>query len=807
MTDFLPAERARGITIQSAAITFHWPPDATEGQPSTTPTKGSRHVSHTINLIDTPGHADFTFEVIRSLRILDGAICILDGVAGVEAQTEKVWLQANNYRIPRILYVNKLDRDGAAFNRTIKEIASRLHTYPVLCQIPWWKDGKFVGVGDVISLQGLEWVEGGDGAMFTTSTLEQLQELDKPFAEELVKARTAMIEALTEEDDQMVECYLEADEDYLQISPEDIRRSLRRCLLSAKQAVTPVFAGASFRNIGVQPLLDAINDLLPSPHEAADPDISLEETSGTLADLLQGSIASLTGIDSQPKSKSKGATITPKPSGLAQKLSACALAFKVVNDPRRGVLVYVRCYKGSIPRNALLYNTNLAVSERTPRLLRMYASEAIEIESIDEGQIGVIPGLKHARTGDTLIVYQGASPKSGPPPPINRLQLRPIDVPPPLFFTSVEPNSLSEEKHLSESMALLLREDPSLHVSVHEESGQTHLAGMGELHLEIARDRLISDFKVKASMGAIEISYREAVAETSATIIETFDREIAGKPASATCEVTVEPYHTSASLPDEGKHTHVVRLPDSNLLSVHHPTLQRSGRPIKDSPALPVNMPLSSIISALSNGTSAALARGPIHGFPMHSTLINITFDPSAHLTPNSTAAALSSAARLAVKAALTSAASRAETVLMEPVMLATIAVTEDALGNVVHDLSSARGGQVLSLDAEEDDAESGEGELAAPGKDNRLSHEQLARVYAPPDPYGDADAGGQRIGGGQARQIRARVPLKEMVGYLKHLRSLTGGRGTFVMSVDRYERMNAQRQKAALADMRGAYV
>lgn len=807
VTDFLPAERARGITIQSAAITFHWPPAADSDGPPKSFAQSKEQ--HTINLIDTPGHADFTFEVVRSLRVLDGAICILDGVAGVEAQTEKVWRQANNYRIPRVIYINKLDRDGAAFNRTVNEIASKLHTWPVLCQIPWWKDGKFVGVLDAINLRGLYWEQGGDGSIFDVHDYQSLTALDSDLAEELKKARVALVEILTEHDDKMVEEYIDADEDFMAIAPAVIIESLRKSLLSAENKITPVFAGASFRNTGVQPLLDAVNDFFPSPKETADPEIRLGEGRSSLAKLLHGE---LMAVDAQAtKSKSKKAPIpsTAKTASMVQNLQACALAFKVVNDPRRGVLVYVRVYSGSIARNALLYNTNLALSERAPRLLRMYANDAVEIQSIDEGQIGVIAGLKHARTGDTLIVYAGSNPKTGPPAPLNTLQLRPIDVPPPLFFTSLEPASLAEEKNLNEHVALLLREDPSLTVSIDPESGQTQLAGMGELHLEIARDRLINDFKVRATTGAIEIGYREAILDASgAPITETFDREVAGRRAAASCTASVAPIEdgTDHEIAEDDEYLHSVLLSDStNRLTVHTPTLLPSGLPASsEHPSLPLDLPLAVCIAALSSGTSAALARGPSHALPMHSAHVHITLDPATHLTTSSTAAALSSAARTAVTSALRIAAKNRETVLMEPVMLASIAVTEDSLGAVVHDLSSARGAQVLSLDGGED------GDSASSEEHIGFSSAALARVYAPPDPFGDRDAGGgdgAARGQGQQRLVKARVPLKEMVGYLKNLRSLTGGRGTFVMSVDRFERMNGQRMKAVLQEMKGGYV
>ncbi|TKA51802.1 Ribosome-releasing factor 2, mitochondrial [Cryomyces minteri] len=396
VTDFLPAERARGITIQSAAVTFSWPP-ANGGTGPQGPSKASAVEAnevvlprssnpHSINLIDTPGHADFTFEVLRSLRVLDGAVCILDGVAGVEAQTEKVWVQADQYRIPRIIFVNKLDRDGAAFGKTVREIGTRLHGWPAVCQIPWWKDGNgtLQGVGDVVGLKGISWEEGGDGKAVKISRLDELTRIDSKLAEELKKARIALIELLSEHEDSMVERFLEHDEDHLAISEVEIRESLRRCVLQSPQQVIPVFAGASFRNVGVQPLLDAVVDLLPAPNERPDPEISVGDTKGGLNDLLTGRLVVADEISAAP-ARGKKAMGSPKPTALMRNLEACALAFKVVTDSRRGVLVYVRVYSGAISRNAALYNTNLQVTERAPRLLKMYANDAVEIPSISAG--------------------------------------------------------------------------------------------------------------------------------------------------------------------------------------------------------------------------------------------------------------------------------------------------------------------------------------------------------------------------------------------------------------------------------------
>ncbi|PKX96962.1 mitochondrial elongation factor MEF2 [Aspergillus novofumigatus IBT 16806] len=751
--------RARGITIQSAAITFHWPPTAEEsGKPQV---QNPRSVtSHTINLIDTPGHADFTFEVLRSLRILDGAVCILDGVAGVEAQTERVWHQASTYRIPRIVYVNKLDRDGAAFGRTVREVGSRLGAFPAVCQIPWFEngDGRFVGVADAINLQGLRWQE-GDGKVVKMLSLAQLDAEEAQLGKELRRARIALVELLSEHDEAMVEKFLECDEDHLAVPPQDILESLRRCLIEEPGSnIVPIFAGASFRNIGVQPLLDAVVNLLPSPIEAPDPEVSIGGVQGGLQRLLTGELlVESSEKTASPKGKQKKKSVAHAESqNVMKNLQGCALAFKVVNDAKRGVLVYVRVYSGSLDRNCVLFNTNLTVSERAPRLLKMYANDAVEVDSIPEGHIGVVVGLKHARTGDTLVSYAGN--KATPPEPLNTLQLRPINVPPPVFFASVEPHSLSEEKKVQECLALLLREDPSLHVAVDEDSGQTLLSGMGELHLEIARDRLINDLKAKATMGRIEIGYRETPLGPSPAVTKIFDKEIAGRKGKAGCTALVEPFNPDTS-PAPGPDALAVETRDGNQIIILAPDLQieRTKKGTEESPFLPPGLDAHTLRTALQNGCLAALARGPQFTFPMHSTR------PSPG------------------------------TSLMEPVMNVIISVDEASLGAIVHDISASRGGHIVSLDEDipitATDASPVEPDLRAP------------------DPFETPSVGVEiPTAVNRPRTITAKVPLKEMVGYLKHLRSLSAGRGTFVMSVDRFEVMSAQRQKAVLAELRGGF-
>jgi elongation factor G len=821
VTDFLPAERARGITIQSAAITFHWPPlpPSTQTPPPPPQLPASfdnvprSSSSHNINLIDTPGHADFTFEVLRSLRVLDGAVCILDGVAGVEAQTEKVWTQAGTYHIPRIIFVNKLDRVGAAFSRTVKEIGVRLHGWPAVCQIPWWKNGNsdFVGVGDAVNLRGMLWQAGGDGRDIQAFGLEELSKTDEKFAEEIKKARVALVEILSEHDDVMVEHFLEHDEDHLAISGLQIMQSLRRVVLQAPQKVIPVFAGASFRNIGVQPLLDSVVDLLPSPLERPDPEISISNQSSTLATLLNAAAATPTRTTkpSKKQQKSDGELAVAE----VKNLNACALAFKVVNDAKRGVLVYVRVYSGSIDRGATLYNTNLSLAERAPRLLKMYANDAVEVDSIGAGQIGVITGLKHARTGDTLIVYRGLQMKGTPSGGLDTLQLRPIAVPPPVFFTSIEPNSLSEQKHVQESLAILLREDPSLHLSVDEESGQTHLAGMGDLHLEIARDRLLNDFKAKARIGKIEIGYRETITTMTATepFTYTLDKLVAGKQTKASITASVESAEDGNLIPlsppqqqerekkmQNNPFETIYNLPDNNILHIIHPDLSTSDS-ASHKTHIPPHLSLPGILHSLQAGASAALARGPFNGFPVANTRVTLTLDAKSHLFPETSPTAISMATRAAVSTSLRHACDAAPATLMEPVMNVTIFVNENNMGAVVQDISSSRGGQILSLDGSDDSMSS----TTTNDDEEALPRIDPALIYTPPDPFA---SGTGEMGSGLSdsqRQIVARVPLKEMVGYLNQLRALTGGRGTFVMSVDGFEKMGTQRQKEVLDALR----
>ncbi|KAL8949628.1 MAG: hypothetical protein Q9222_004273 [Ikaeria aurantiellina] len=761
-----------------------------------------------INLIDTPGHADFTFEVVRSLRILDGAVCILDGVAGVEAQTEKVWHQAAKYRIPKIIYINKLDRDGAAFGRTVREVASRLYVWPAVCQIPWFEGskGRFCGVGDVVNLRAYRWPEDGDGKLIEVVALDDLRGPDASLAEEMKKARIALVELLSTHDDLMVETFFKYDEKHLEVPATNIISCLRQCVLNQDSSIVPIYGGASFRNIGVQPLLDAIVQLSPNPGEVPISEVRVGRAEGKLSRLLSGELLSKEA-QKVPSATQSGKKVKSRPQmAVISNLEACALAFKVVHDSRRGTLVHVRVYSGTLNRGSSLYNTNLQVTEPAQRLFRMYASDPVDVPSLPTGQIGVIPGLKHARTGDTLVSYIGANPKTGPPPPLNSLQLRPIEVPPAVFFSSIESQSLGEEKAVKDALAILVREDPSLQLSVDEESGQTLLNGMGEFHLEIAADRLIKDLKAKASMGKIEIAYREALLFGSQPEKALVDREVAGKRAKASCTAIVRPLAESKNDDDTLSEYSATHIENGNqvttTLIIPEPTSEdTSGTPDQTIDKIPSSLSLEKLHTALKNGALAALGRGVQYPFPFHNTHVSISVDPTSDIFGSlTTSAALSAAAREATNKALKQAA-QSGTAIMEHVMNVIVSTDEASMGAVVKDLSSERGGHVLSLD----DADATRSE--------DLPVINLRNVYAPPDPF---DGGGTMFadeelaqtnssgGGGGQRTIKARVPLREMIGYLKHLRSITGGRGTFTMSADCFERVGGQREKVLRRELRG---
>ncbi|KAK6336143.1 Ribosome-releasing factor 2, mitochondrial, variant 2 [Orbilia brochopaga] len=807
--DYLPEEKQRGITITSAAITLEWPPHP----PHVTTKDILSKPIHTINLIDTPGHADFTFEVERSIRVLDGAVTILDGVAGVEAQTETVWRQADRYRIPRIIYVNKMDREGAVFGRVVKDIAARLNVWPAVVQIPVHNlaksqagspDEVFGGVVDLVHMNVITWKRETEGRVMTLTKLEDAKERYPGVYEEAIKARTALVELLAETDEAILSKFVET-EDQASITAKELKRALRNCTLDAKTRVVPVLLGASRVNMGVQPILDAVLDYLPDPKECGKDLIPIT---------VRGERYAL-----QVREDSK----------------VCALVFKVMHDPRRGMLSYVRVYSGTLKQGDILFNTTLQKQERALKLLRMYANEATDIHSIRTGHIGVIVNYKNSRTGDTLIlassVTNAQSPglsshkqhkrekkfrkkhdkESGIPDPLTdaTLQLRPIDVPPPVFFASLEPNTQADERGMEDALKIIEREDPSLHISNDEDSGQMVLSGMGELHLEISKNRLTNDLKAKCTMGHIRIGYREVVTG-STTIHEIYEREILGKKSYAGITATVE------AIRDHEAFTDPLGMLAKSTISGNEVIINVNTAQELEDPTvkIPSYMDLENLLDNITNGAIAALSRGPMD-YELHSTRVILTVDPSNFRSYHeSSPSSFLVASRLAVEKAIQACG----TGLMEPFMNVVISCEEGDVGNVVADITSgAGGGSVLALDDEGDTSDpslsssspassSTYNTTASSSADETAAVDPIdvSKVYAPPQSYRQRTADTQDFGEHtRTKLIKARVPLAKMMGYVKHLKSMTKGRGTFVMSMDRFERMSDVRVRNAMAAIR----
>ena len=467
--DWMIQEQERGITITSAATTCFW--------------RDCR-----VNIIDTPGHVDFTMEVERSLRVLDGAVAILDAVAGVEPQTETVWRQADKYRVPRIIYVNKMDRTGADFFRSVEMTRSRLGVRPVVLQLPLGVEDGFRGIIDLIEEIALVWPD-------DDSRLGQDFERVPIPAEYLAQVREYrehLVEALSEVDESLMEQYLEDKK----LEPVALRAAARAGTLSMKHV--PVICGASFKNKGVQPLLDAVVDYLPSPLD----------------------IPAVQGINPE--------TMEPETRQASDGEPFTALAFKLMNDPFVGQLTFLRVYAGTLASGMHVYNSTQQKKERVGRLLRMHANKREEIESVGAGDIAAVVGLKFARTGDTLCDAD------------RPIVLEAMDFPEPVISVAIEPKTKADEEKLSLSMGRLALEDPTFRVAVDAETGQTLISGMGELHLEIIVDRLLREFKVEANVGRPEVAYRETI-RRKAEARGRFVRQTGGRGQYGDVEIEIEP--------------------------------------------------------------------------------------------------------------------------------------------------------------------------------------------------------------------------------------------------------------------------
>jgi elongation factor G len=465
--DWMVQEQERGITITAAATTCYWR-------------------DHRINIIDTPGHVDFTAEVERSLRVLDGAICVFDAVAGVEPQSETVWRQADRYRVPRIAFVNKMDRVGADFERCISMMRSRLAASPVAIQLPWGKEDKFQGVVDLMEMKGVHYSGENLGADY------ELVEVPGELRDYALEMREKMVEAIAETDESLLEKYLSGEE----ITNDELKGALRRATIA--NLLQPVICGSAFRNKGVQPLIDAVIDYLPSPLE-------IRPVEGTNPD--NGEIVTRTSSDAEP---------------------FAGLVFKITTDPFVGQLAYMRVYSGKVESGDTVFNATRGKQERIGRLLKMHANKREEIDHVYSGDIAAAVGLKAVTTGDTIC------DKSSP------IVLEAMNFPDPVIWVSIEPKSKVDQTKLSVSLGKLMQEDPTFRVRTEPDTGQTLIGGMGELHLEIITDRLLREFDVHANVGKPQVAYRETIT-TESKGEGRFVRQTGGHGQYGHCKIRVRP--------------------------------------------------------------------------------------------------------------------------------------------------------------------------------------------------------------------------------------------------------------------------
>ena len=490
-TDFMIQERERGITIQSAAISCEWG-------------------KHAINIIDTPGHVDFTMEVERSLRVLDGAVCVFCAVGGVQPQSETVWRQADRYNVPRIAFINKMDRMGADFQRVVGELRDKLKAEASPVELPIGKEETFKGVVDLITMKGIIYDEASEGKTFTVG------DIPADMLEEAELARAELVEKIADLDEGVMETFLENGD----LTAEEIYPAIRRLVVAGK--MVPVLCGTSLKDKGVQPLLDAICAYLPSP---------LDRPSVAATDLKTG--------ESVLRKQSDDELLT-------------SLVFKIATDPYVGKLFFVRVYGGVLKKGANAYNPRTKKRERIMKIVRLFADDQIEVEELKAGDIGALVGLKDCTTGDTLCAE------------MKPCYLERITAPQPVMFLAIEPKSSADKDKLVESMKALAAEDPTCQVREDEETGQTILSGMGELHLEILVDRLKREFKCAANVGKPMVSYVETVTATGTTKF-TFDRELGGKRHAVTLSLAVKPLERgegiAISLSRDFKNT----VPDKHL--------------------------------------------------------------------------------------------------------------------------------------------------------------------------------------------------------------------------------------------------
>ncbi|MFB9623856.1 elongation factor G [Nonomuraea helvata] len=588
--DWMEQEQERGITITSAATTCEW-------------------LGHTINIIDTPGHVDFTIEVERSLRVLDGAVAVFDGVAGVEPQSETVWRQADRYDVPRICFVNKMDRVGAEFHRCVDMMISRLGATPAVVQLPWGVEADFKGVIDLIKMKGYLWsAEAAKGEMYDTV------DIPADHAEAAREWRDRLIETVAENDDELMELFLEGVEP----SEEQLVAALRRATLSS--AINPVLCGTAFKNKGVQPLLDAIVAFLPAPTD----------------------IPAFKGHAVGNEDK-----VVERHADPSEPFSA--LAFKIASDPHLGKLTYIRIYSGTLETGSQVVNSVKGKKERIGKIYQMHANKREERPTAIAGQIVAVMGLKDTTTGDTLS------------DPSNPVVLESMTFPAPVINVAIEPKTKGDQEKLSTAIQRLAEEDPSFQVRRDEETGQTVIWGMGELHLEILVDRMRREFKVEANVGRPQVAYRETIRRKVEKLDYTHKKQTGGSGQFARVIINLEPL-------GEGNDGYEFE----NKVT--------GGRVPRE------------YIPSVDAGAQEAAEFGVLAGYPMVGVKVTLV-DGAAHDVDSS-----EMAFKIAGSMAFKEAARKADAVLLEPMMAVEVTTPEDYMGDVIGDLNGRRG-QIQAMD------------------------------------------------------------------------------------------------------------
>lgn len=584
--DWMVQEQERGITITSAATTCYW-----SGM-------DNQFDKHRINIIDTPGHVDFMIEVERSLRVLDGAVVVFDSVAGVEPQSETVWRQANKYGVPRIVFVNKMDRMGANFHRVVKQIKQRLGSSPVVVQLPIGSEEAFIGVVDIIKMKAIQWDEDNKGMTFT------YQEIPAEMKAECAEYRALAIEAAAEASEELMEKYLEGEE----FTEKEIKQALRELTVTNK--IVPVFCGSAFKNKGVQAVLDGVIEYLPSPIDV--PDISGIDEYG----------------DETHRTTSYDAPFS-------------ALAFKIATDPFVGTLTYFRAYSGVVKCGDTVYNSVKGKKERIGRLLQMHANSREEIKEVRAGDIAAAVGLKTVTTGDTLCDVD------------NFVILERMDFPDPVIAVAVEPRTKADQEKMGIALGKLAQEDPSFRVHTDEESGQTIIQGMGELHLEIIVDRMRREFNVEANVGKPQVAYRETIRQ-SVEQEGKFVRQSGGRGQYGHVWLKIEPQ-------EPGKGYEFVNAIVGGVIPKEY-------------------------IPAVDKGVQEQLQNGVIAGYPVVDVKVTL-FDGSFHEVDSS-----EMAFKIAGSQCFKQGALKAKPVLLEPIMAVEVVTPEDYMGDVMGDLNRRRG-------------------------------------------------------------------------------------------------------------------